>query len=104
MKKSGLIVGGIAIVFALAITLLSPFFLSCITPILGIAAGYMAGVFDRYILRPDAVKSGAKSAALGGVGMLIGQVFGALINGFFVGPEGAVMVMRSLGLPAASPS
>ncbi|MBT3336757.1 MAG: hypothetical protein HN855_01435 [Anaerolineae bacterium] len=104
MKKSGLIIGGIGFVFSLAVTLLSPILLPCITPILGIAAGYMADIFDLPLLKSDAIKKAAKAGALGGVGMLVGQVIGAIINGVAVGPEGVVMVLSSFGIPAGSPA
>ena len=104
MKKSGLIIGGIAVIFSFAITLLSPFLLPCITPILGLAAGYMAGVFDHPRLKNAATKGGAKAAALGGLGMLLGQVVGAVINGVMVGPEGALMILNSFGFAAGSPA
>ena len=98
MKKSGFVIGGIAIVFSFALTLLSPFLLPCITPILGIAAGYLAGAFDGYLERPVALRSGAKAAAIAGVGMFLGQVMGAVINGVLVGPEGAAQVLSSFGV------
>ncbi len=104
MKKSGFIIGGIALVFSLAVTLLSPFLLPCITPILGIAAGYMAGVFELSPTKTDAIKSATKSGLLGGIGMLVGQVIGAVLNGLLVGPEGVVQVLSSLGLSAGSPA
>lgn len=98
MKKSGFIIGGVAIVFSFVLTLLSPFLLPCITPILGIAAGYLTGVFDGYFERRAAVKAGAKAAAIAGVGMFFGQILGAVINGVFVGPEGAAQILGSLGM------
>ncbi len=104
MKKSGLIIGGIALIFSFVITLLSPFLLSCITPVLGIAAGYLAGVFELSLLQKDAIKSATKAGLLGGAGMLLGQILGTVINGLLVGPEGAVMVLSSLGLSVGSPA
>ncbi len=104
MKKSGLIIGGIAFVFSFAVTLLSPFLLPCLTPVLGIAAGYLAGVFDLANIKKTAIKSATKAGLLGGAGMLTGQVVGAVINGVLVGPEGVVQVLSTLGLSAGSPA
>ncbi len=103
MRKSALLVGGIAFVFSLVITLLSPFFLPCITPLLGIVAGYIAGVFEPFFTKKDAIKLATKAGALAGIGMLVGQIFGAIINGLLVGPEGVVVLLNGLGMPVSSP-
>ncbi|MBT3321374.1 MAG: hypothetical protein HN392_03720 [Anaerolineae bacterium] len=103
MKKSALIVGGIAFIFSAVLTLVSPFLLPCITPFLGISAGYITGLFEPSYTKKDAIKMASKAAAFAGLGMLVGQVFGAVMNGLLVGPDGAALVLESFGMPAGPP-
>ncbi|HIE25553.1 MAG TPA: hypothetical protein EYP74_06065 [Anaerolineales bacterium] len=104
MKKSALIIGGFAFVLSLVVTLISPFLLLCMTLFLGIVAGYITGIFEPTSRKKEAIQQAAKAGLFAGIGMLVGQVFGAIMNGFLVGPEGAVMVFNSFGMSVGSPS
>ncbi len=100
MYKSGCVVGAITFFLALGITLVLPFCVPCLALLVGLGAGYLAGVIDKPNLRPVALKNGTIAGAISGAGALIGELTGAVINGFLVGPENAMQIVRSIGLPA----
>ena len=98
MKRSSLIIGVIAFILALGISLLSPFCVACLALLLGLGAGYLTGVFDKPGEQRTATKSGAIAGASSGVGLLLGQMIGVVINGYTVGPEGVAQLMRTMGI------
>ena len=102
MLKSGLIAGGVTFVLALGFTLLSPLCVPCLAFFLGLGAGYLAGVFEKPLDNGSSAKSGAVAGAIGGVGAIIGQMGGALLNAVIVGPEKAVKLVEQLGIPVAT--
>jgi hypothetical protein len=103
MLKSGLIFGGVALLVALGITLVIPYCVPCLALLLGLAAGYVAGVFGKPADQPTATKSGAIAGLLGGVGVVLGEMVGAVINGFAVGPEMVSQIMQNLGIAGGMP-
>jgi len=102
MYKSGLIIGGVALLFAIGAALLSPVCVPCLAVFLGLAAGYLAGVFDKPLNNREAVKFGAIAGTISGIGAIIGQIIGAVINFTVVGPEKAANLMRQFGVPLDS--
>lgn len=40
----------------------------------------------------------------GGIGMLLGQILGAVINSATVGPEGTARILAQMGIPAGGPA
>ena len=102
MLKSGLIAGGVTFVLALGFTLLSPLCVPCLAFFLGLGAGYLAGVFEKPLDNGSSAKSGAVAGAIGGVGAIIGQMGGALLNAVIVGPEKAAKLVEQLGIPVAT--
>lgn len=105
MKKSALISGIVAFLFATgSSTIISPICVPCLMLVVGLMAGYLAGVFDKPTENNHATKSGALAGLIGGVGALLGQVTGALINGLLVGPAKTVEVLYQMGIPAGSPA
>ena len=105
MLKAGLITGGASLILALGMTLIAPFCTLCLALLLGLGAGYLAGVFDKPGEQNQVTKSGALAGAIGGAGVLIGQMIGAIINGFMVGPQGVADLYHNLGIqsiPTAS--
>ncbi|MBN1303348.1 MAG: hypothetical protein JXA13_02860 [Anaerolineales bacterium] len=105
MYKSGLIVGGVALVLSIGVVLISPcLVLVCLAPFLGIGAGFLAGVFGKPGDKDTSTKNGAIAGAIGGAGALIGQLIGAAINSIMMGPEGVMELTRSLGLPSGGPA
>lgn len=98
MFKSGLIIGVVALLLAIGAALLSPLCVPCLTLLLGLGAGYLAGAFDKPFDNRGSARSGAIAGAIGGIGALIGQAVGAVINSQIVGAEGAIRLIRQLGI------
>ena len=97
MFKSGLIVAAIALLFGLGFSLLSPMCTPCAGIILGLLAGYLAGVFDKPIDSAASTRVGAGGGLVASIGIIIGQIFGAIANSLLVGPEGAQEMLQSFG-------
>ena len=70
----------------------------CLTFLLGLGAGYLAGAFDKPFDNRGSTRSGAIAGAFGGIGALIGQAVGAAINSQLVGPGEAIRLIRQLGI------
>ena len=104
MRKAGLIVGCVALVLGLGAALLSPICVPCLSPLLGLLAGYLAGNYDKALEQRQAIKSGALGGLLAGIGLLAGQVIGAIINVTVVGPMGTARILYQMGIPAGSPA
>ena len=104
MRKAGLITGCIALVLGLGAALLSPICVPCLSPFLGLLAGYLAGNYDKALEQRQAIKSGALGGLLAGIGLLAGQVIGAIINVTVVGPMGTARMLYQMGIPAGSPA
>ena len=101
MLKSGLIVGGVALVLAIcAIVVVSPICTPCLALVLGAGAGYLAGQFERPLTSDAAMKRGALAGLIGGVGAVLGDAIGTAIKVAMLGPAGAAQLAQSLGLPA----
>jgi len=98
MLKSGLIFGLIALLFGIGLSLLSPLCVPCLTIFLGLAAGYVANVFDKPA-QGAAVKNGALAGLIGGAGAMIGQAIGGGLNILIAGPEQTAEIMRQFGMP-----
>jgi hypothetical protein len=98
MLKAGIIVGLIAFLFAVGVALLSPLCVPCLSLLLGLGAGYLAGVFEKPEEGNETLKIGAIAGVIGGIGMALGQVIGAVINSIIVGPERAAQILESFGL------
>lgn len=102
MIKAGIIAAVVALVLAIGGSLLLAICVPCISLFIGIAAGYLANHFEPAGEGGGAAKTGAIAGAIGGVGALLGQAMGAVINGFMVGPEGAMDLGRQLGIDMPS--
>ena len=99
MLKSSLIIGIAAFLLGAGITMLSPLCVPCLAIFLGLAAGGLAGVFDKPLNNSASAKTGALAGAIGGIGAILGQMVGAGANAVLVGPEGAQEFMRQFGMP-----
>lgn len=99
MLKSGLIFAAIALVLAIgSAVIISPLCVPCLALFLGLGAGYVAGMFDMPADNAATIKAGALAGAIGGAGGLLGQLIASAINAVLVGPEGAMQLMRQLGI------
>lgn len=105
MRKSGLIAGGIALVFSFgAAAGVSPLCVPCLALVFGLLAGYLAGAFDKPLDQNRAIRAGALAGLMGGIGMLLGQVLGAALNAVMIGPEGTARILSQMGLFAGGPA
>jgi hypothetical protein len=102
MLKSGLIVGAITTLIMLGTTLVLPLCTPCLAIFLGIAAGYLAGMFDKPLDNGSSAKKGAGAGGIGGIGSLVGVAIGQALNGLIVGPEGAANMLEQFGLQTSS--
>lgn len=102
MLKSSLIIGVAAFLLGTGIALLSPLCVPCVAIFLGLAAGGLAGVFDKPLSSSASAKGGALAGAIGGIGAILGQMAGAGVNAVLVGPEGAQAFMQQFGMPLPS--
>ena len=106
MLKSGIIFGIIGFVLVLGISVaVSPFCSLCVTILLGLGAGYVAGVFERPLDSSEAWKQGAGAGALAGGLVIFGQLIAGAINAnFVVNDPNAQILNEMLGLPPAEPA
>ncbi len=103
MLKAGIIIGFAALLFAVGAALLSPICVPCLSLLLGLGAGYLAGVFEKPEEGNETLRTGALAGVISGIGMALGQVIGAVINSKIVGPEGAAHMIESFGLQTGGP-
>ncbi len=99
MLKAGLIGAAVGFVLAIIATLIFPLCDPCAALLLGAGFGFLAAVWERPADQKESAGTGAKAGAIATAGSLLGEVIGAVINGFLVGPEGAMRLARQLGLP-----
>jgi len=104
MVKSGLIVGVITLILAFGGTLLTPLCPPCLSLFLGLAAGYLAGVFDSPPGKKEATNTGALAGLFGGVCAVTGQMFGTVANALIMGPQGTLNFVQDVGLPTQGSS
>lgn len=106
MFKSGIIFGLAGFFLALALTGFGAALCSiCLAVVLGLGAGYVAGVFERPLESGEATKQGAAAGALTGGLMVFGQIIGGGLNaGSMVTDPNTQMLNQMLGLPPAEPS
>jgi hypothetical protein len=98
MWKSGLIFAVVMLLLGTGFSLLSPLCVPCLSIFVGLATGYLAGVFDKPGNNGSAVKAGALAGVIGGLGALIGQIIGGVINSFVANPQTYGNMMRQFGM------
>ena len=99
MLKAGLIGAAVSFVLAIGAALITPFCNPCLALLLGLGVGVLAGVWERPTTSGAGAGEGAKAGAIASVGGLIGQMAGAVINGFTVGPEAVAELMDRFDVP-----
>jgi len=102
MIKSGLIVGAaMVIVVAISAASITPFCALCVPVIAGLAAGYLAGVFEKPA-KEEAMKRGAGAGAIAGAIGILGNIIAGVLNALVLqNPD--LQINNALGLPTATP-
>lgn len=91
MIKAGLIGAVTGFIYVMSLTLVSPFFTLCFTPLLGIGVGYLAGRFDHPSKAEASLSRGSIAGGIAGIGAALGQMLATVVN--------AVLVTHSEQLP-----
>ncbi len=100
MLKSGLIFGAISLIFILGTAIvIAPFCAPCLGLVLGLAAGYMAGVFDKPVNSGESIQKGGFAGAIAGAIGFVGGLGAAVINGLLLNPANVASYSKLLGLP-----
>jgi hypothetical protein len=103
MVKSGLIFGAISFVLILGgAVLITPFCAPCLGLILGLAAGYLACVYEKPISSGEGVKKGGTAGAIAGGLGFSGGIIGGVINGMLLNPSSLEAIYKTLRLPNVS--
>jgi hypothetical protein len=99
MVKSGLIFGAISFVLVLgSAVLITPFCAPCVGLVLGLAAGYVAGVFDKPINSGESIKKGGIAGTITGKLGFIGGFIGGVINGAVLNPSSVEAFTKVFGI------
>ena len=104
MLKSGLIVGVLAFLVSVGVGLLIPLCVPCLALFFGVAAGYLAGVFDKPASNEGSARAGALAGVIGGIGAMLGQIVASAVRAFLISPAQAAQIANGLGLPTGSGS
>ena len=84
MIKAGFIGAGLGFIYIMSLTLLSPLCTLCLTPLLGLSVGYTAGWFDKPGRAESSLSKGVVAGGVTGLGVILGQLAAALVNGILV--------------------
>jgi hypothetical protein len=98
MVKSGLIFGAVALVLILGSTLIHPLCAPCVGLFIGLAAGYVAGVFDKPINSGESIRKGGIAGAIAGALGFVGGFIGGVINGAVVNPSSVEAFTKLFGI------
>ena len=99
MVKAGLIGAVAGFIYIMSLTLLSPFCTLCVTPLLGIAVGYLAGWFDTPQNSEVSLVRGAAAGGITGFGVVVGQMLASVVNAILVtNSEELPKILRQIGL------
>jgi hypothetical protein len=97
--KAGLIGAIAGLIYIMSLTLLSPFCTLCLTPLLGIGVGYLAGWFDTPPNSEVSLVRGAVAGGITGLGVVIGQMLASVVNAILVtNSEELPKLLRQIGL------
>jgi hypothetical protein len=97
--KAGLIGAAAGFIYIMSLTLLSPVCSVCLTPVLGLGVGYLAGWFDAPLSPDTSLVRGAVAGIITGFGVVIGQMLATVVNAILVtNSEQLPILMRELGL------
>ncbi len=99
MVTSGLIFAVVALLLILGATLVLPCCTPAVALVLGPICGFLAPHFEKLVEKSLAIRRAASAGGIAGVGAVLGQAIGAVINANLVGPEGAARLVQEWGLP-----
>jgi MFS family permease len=100
MVKAGLIGAAAGFIYITSLTLLHPFCTFCLTPLLGIGVGYLAGQFDKPGRPETSLSKGSIAGIIAGIGTILGQMLATVINGILIThSEQLPIIVHELGLP-----
>ena len=102
MLKAGLISGAVMFVIVLGASfLVSPYCALCVPLLVGLAAGYMTGVFEKS--PATTVQRGAYAGAIAGGLGIVGQLIASVINAVILqNPDNQINDL--LGVPPSDPA
>jgi len=104
MVKAGIIVGIVALVLILGSTfLMSPLCSPCWGIVLGLAAGYLAGVYEKPLAQNDMIKKAVIAGVIAALFAGVGSLIGAILNGAYLNPADLQNIYQFLNLPATMP-
>lgn len=103
MIKSGLIIGAVTFLFVLGSSILiTPIFAPCLGLFLGLAAGYVGGVFDKPASSGEAVRKGGIAGVIAGSFGFVGGLIGGVVNGALLNPSSLDWLYKTLGVPSVT--
>ncbi len=98
MTRAGLIGAVVMFLLALGLSFVSGLIVPCCAIVVGLGAGYLAGMWERPMANNLAVQRGALAGLIAGAGALIGQTLGAVGNAAMMGPEASMALVEQLGV------
>jgi hypothetical protein len=99
MVKSGIIIGVVGFVLVLgSAVIFSPLCAPCWGLILGLAAGYLGGVFEKPLNNNEVIKKGAIAGAIAAGLILVGALIGGVINAALLDPSDLQQMYELLGV------
>ncbi len=102
MARSGLIFGAVSLILIFGTTLISPICAPCLGIFLGLAAGYVAGVFAKPPTSGESVRIGGFAGLIAGGLGLVGELIGGAINASTYNAAAMQEVYKILGIPTTS--
>jgi MFS family permease len=99
MVRAGIIVGAVGFVLVLgSAVIISPLCTLCWGLILGLAAGYLAGVYEKPANNNDTLKKGAIAGAIAAGLVMLGALIGGIINAAILEPADIQQMYELLGI------
>jgi hypothetical protein len=103
MVKSGIIIGAVGFLLVLiSSVLISPVCAPCWGLILGLAAGYLAGIFEKPLNNNDTIKKGAIAGAIAAALVIVGGLIGGIVNAAILDPADLANIYENFGFPDMS--
>lgn len=104
MTRAGLIGAAVIFVLAFGLSFVSGLIVPCCAIVIGLGAGYLAGMWERPNQNGRAVQRGVLAGVIAGVGVVLGQTIGTLVNAYMLGPSASLAMAEQLGFNAGGAS